>query len=540
MLISLAIGFVYNKILDNYKLNSFWSFNFSSRLLVFALILTFLGVMSYLFIRNFHPSFDLKHKSLTNLVIAVFFVTIVLGVLWYGGTHYLGSILINSLIIALVLPVIIYIILETQKYRYGLIAVLAEVILSTVIMGALFGMQFALYCLLILNFVTIICVKDMANIKKQDKQCFVVGLIGASVVLVFVTLFILFPTTLLERQYDFCHQEGIVEYDAIKNVILNAKLVNLDLSNEFLDEVNTIYGCTYTHLLEIFGVIPLALFCILQLSSVIIMGIVSQRAKQNAFLKSILWFCTGTIGFQLLAGLSSSFLLMPISEFGGLFLTLGGMEFGIVPMMVFLLLAFNKSTNHQNGNPTKIVIAGGPCSGKTSVIKELKKRINPKYSSKVKFIDEVANAVLIESPLASENRIEFQKTIFARQKEEEEKIDVNIEVIISDRGKADAYVYLSDEEVKSIGDLANLNQVLSEYNAVIYLEKRDNTYLKKDDDTIRVENNSEEAEIVTTRTKEVWMQHNNVICIEPFNSIEEKAEYVAKQINKICQIDIFE
>lgn len=530
ILISLVVGFVYNKILDSYTLDALGSFDFSTRFLVFALLFTLLGAASYFFIKNIHASFA-KHKSSLKLAVDVIFVVIMLGILWYGKTHCLGSLLLTSLVIAFVLPIIIYIILETLKYRKGFVAAIIEVILFTIVIGVIFGIKFALYSLLILNLVTILCVKDQDK-RKDEKLCFTVYMIGASVILGFIVISA--SPSLIERQYDFCHQAGIAEYDAIKDSIRNAKLINLNFSTELLDKVNTVYGCTYTHFLEIYGVIPLILFLMLQISSVIIMGIISEKSQQNDFFKSILWFCTGTVGFQLLAGLSTSFLLMPISEFGGLFITLKGMGFSIVPMIVFFLLAGSGSPHK-----CKIVIAGGISSGKTSVIKELKKCLNSEHSRKIKFVDEVANSVLMDASFSYKNKIEFQKTILSRQKEEEENVDADVEVIISDRGIADAYVYLSDDEIKMMEGLDDLNQVLSEYDVVIYLEKSDNSYLEKDGDTIRVENTAEEVERITERTKEVWSQHHNVIYVEPFDSVEEKGVYVAKLINNICKLKIF-
>lgn len=532
-LISLLLGVVYNL-----SLNEFNHFNFSSRYFFFVPILSLLGIEMYFVVRMIeHYSCNNKNKKSKILFLASAATIVLLVVMWYLQTRYLGSVLTNAFVITFILPVIIYIIGETKKYKYGFIAIIFEVITATLLIGTVCEAKFALYTLVILNIIAInTYLKNNAN--KRNKQCFAVLLIGVSIILLFI-MFSLSPG-LIERQYEFCHQNGIIEYDAIKKVIHNANIIDFNLNTAFLDEVNTVYGCGYTHLLSMFGWLPVALFAIIQLASVIIMGVYSAHNSKNEFYKKMLWLCTGTVAFQLFAGLASSFLLMPISEFGILFVTICGLETGIVPTILFLILMFDKYSDEKDkSKPIKIVLAGGPCSGKTSVIKGLKKCINPKYVQNVKFIDEVASSVLSESRFSNENRLTFQETIFSRQSMEEEELDSNIKFVITDRGKADAYVYLSDDEIKSVDGLGDLNQVLSEYDAVIFFEKSDNSYLKKDDDTIRVENNAEETENVTARTKKVWMQHNNVIVIQPFPSVDEKAEYVAMQINKICKNNVF-
>ncbi len=533
LILSVIVGVIYNLNLDGVNF-----FNYSSRYYFFIPVLILFGIESFLVVKTVeHYFYNDKKKEPKKLVLASATTIILFVLVWYLQTRYLGSVLINAFVITFILPLIIYVIEETRKYRYGFIAIIFEVIVATLSIGIVCEAKFALYALIILNFLAINTYFE-GDTKKENKHCFAVLLIGASIILLFI-MFSLSPS-LMERQYDFCHQEGIIEYDAIKEVICQANIIDFDLNTTFLNEVNTVYGCGYTHLLSMFGWLPLIVFVTIQLSVVIMMGMYSVHNSKNRFYKNVLWFCTVTVGFQLFAGLASSFLLMPISEFGILFVTIRGLETGIVPTIMFLILMFDKYSDEKDkSKPIKIVLAGGPCSGKTSVIKGLKKCINPKYVQNVKFIDEVASSVLSESRFSNENRLTFQETIFSRQSMEEEELDSNIKFVITDRGKADAYVYLSDDEIKSVDGLGDLNQVLSEYDAVIFFEKSDNAYLKRDDDTIRVENSAEETENVSTRTKEVWMQHNNVIVIQPFPSVDEKAEYVAMQINKICKNNIF-
>jgi len=76
-------------------------------------------------------------------------------------------------------------------------------------------------------------------------------------------------------------------------------------------------------------------------------------------------------------------------------------------------------------NPKKIVLTGGPCCGKTTLIQELRKRGH-------RVLNEVAREVLAEGKYGKNNNYHLlQESIFSRQIEKEAKLEG---LVFLDRG----------------------------------------------------------------------------------------------------------
>ncbi len=186
-----------------------------------------------------------------------------------------------------------------------------------------------------------------------------------------------------------------------------------------------------------------------------------------------------------------------------------------------------------------IVIAGGPCSGKTQTLRFLQNNVSPEFAGKIRFIDEAASFILKAHPDAKNDRVHFQKMIYRLQLDAEAEAcaDEDVEVVICDRGKHDVFAYLSATELEMFDEHLTL-ATITHYEAVIFLKTSPEFFSKENGDIQRLED-SDEAIILAEKTKLVWKKHPRFIEIPTFSVIEEKMKYVSQRINEILGKDVF-
>ena len=192
----------------------------------------------------------------------------------------------------------------------------------------------------------------------------------------------------------------------------------------------------------------------------------------------------------------------------------------------------------------KIVLTGGPGSGKTTVIEGIKKYFGSKY--KVIVVDETAS-YLINMGIrpfgeGAINLIDFQEIVLKMQLAKEEIVDRSIEllddeniIIVYDRGVLDNCAYISEEEFQEIlGRLKKkytISELMERYDLVINLVSRKDLYT--------TENNPARSEDVDTalelgnRTLYSWIGHKNVKIVQPKDDIEDKVNEVINHMNNI-------
>jgi len=165
-------------------------------------------------------------------------------------------------------------------------------------------------------------------------------------------------------------------------------------------------------------------------------------------------------------------------------------------------------------NFTRIVITGGPGSGKTEFFERLK---NESELSGFLFLEELARRILSNKPHIRHHPDEFHREIYRQQIEREEAAGER--PLVTDRGTVDAFAF-HPETMADIGTTLELEY--QRYSLVIQLGSA--AALGKDfyvRDEIRRENVNE-ALAIETALRRVWSAHPRYNFIPASEQIEEK------------------
>lgn len=191
----------------------------------------------------------------------------------------------------------------------------------------------------------------------------------------------------------------------------------------------------------------------------------------------------------------------------------------------------------------KIVITGGPCAGKTSVINALRERLG----EQAVFVREVATILLgggFPQPgqdLAWSETWQdcFQRAVIQTQRSLEQLADyqatlTNAQLIICDRGLLDGAAYAGGLEV--FCQMYNINCAYEtrRYEQIVHLESLATACPEMYGQTnngCRYES-LERAQSVEFATRTVWQHHPNYVFVPGAGNIVEKIEATLAQIQK--------
>ena len=197
----------------------------------------------------------------------------------------------------------------------------------------------------------------------------------------------------------------------------------------------------------------------------------------------------------------------------------------------------------------KIVLTGGPCAGKTTVLSILEKELKEK-GYKVFIVNESATELINGGITPHEDGLgmyNFQKLILAYQYQKEEiynraVLDTSEEdiIIIYDRGILDNRAYITDFEFSGIlNELSNFIgrkidefDLLSRYDMIIHLET--SAYSRG----YSLENNKaryeslEEAILLDRRIVNSWSMHDNFHIVKSTDCFDEKIDVVKDLVYK--------
>lgn len=193
----------------------------------------------------------------------------------------------------------------------------------------------------------------------------------------------------------------------------------------------------------------------------------------------------------------------------------------------------------------RIVLTGGPSSGKTSVLGKIK-QVYEQQGYRVVLIDETAT-YLIEKGIRpfgekAMDLVDFQEIVMRMQLAKEEIFDRAIELlkeenvlIIYDRGAIDNSAYINAEQFEEV--LARLNHVktfaelMNKYDLVINLVGSKDFYTTENNEA-RSED-VENAMKLGENTLKAWMGHSKIKIVLPKPTMDEKINEVLNFINEL-------
>lgn len=194
----------------------------------------------------------------------------------------------------------------------------------------------------------------------------------------------------------------------------------------------------------------------------------------------------------------------------------------------------------------KVVLTGGPGSGKTTVIESIKKNFGDRY--KVIVIDETASYLINMGirPFGEDAvpMLDFQELVLKMQLAKEEVIERSTDfmpekdiLIVLDRGLLDNCAYISREEfqeiLKRLDTPHTINEFLERYDLVINLVSRKDFYTT-DNNPARSED-ADYALKLGDKTLNAWVGHKNVKIVAPKDEISDKIREVLNHINGVLQ-----
>lgn len=204
----------------------------------------------------------------------------------------------------------------------------------------------------------------------------------------------------------------------------------------------------------------------------------------------------------------------------------------------------------MTNNIRSIVLAGGPCSGKTESIEKVRKYLT-EIGYRVVVLPELATEIRKDGLIHTEGiitKVDFQRLIFKLQlfKEEAYKSmlikysDPSKVILLLDRGLLDAKVFLPNDEYEKLLNESNLTEqdILNRYDAVFHLESTANMECGcygNSTNEFRL-SNSEQAKIQEEKSIQVWSVHDNFHIVKLEKTFDEKVKklekYIYEEINK--------
>lgn len=196
----------------------------------------------------------------------------------------------------------------------------------------------------------------------------------------------------------------------------------------------------------------------------------------------------------------------------------------------------------------RIVLSGGPCSGKTTSKSKIKTELSEKLGLNVFIVPEAATDIIQSGIYPGENisMEQFQEFVLTKQLENERMVldaikkyfDPDKSVVVYDRGILDQFAYVSKEYMIELLKKNNMaiEDVTERYDAIIHM-----VTAAKGTDVYTTENNAarresaEEAILVDEKTLEGNMMHHNLHVVDNSTDFEQKVGKVLSIIFSLTE-----
>lgn len=194
----------------------------------------------------------------------------------------------------------------------------------------------------------------------------------------------------------------------------------------------------------------------------------------------------------------------------------------------------------------KIVLTGGPSSGKTTVIGKIKEKYEAQ-GYKVILVDETATYLILKGikPFGDDaiDLVDFQELVMKLQLAKEEVLSRACEmypedtkiIMVFDRGALDNHAYVNDEEFSDVlsrlEKKTNIQKLLDNYDLIINLVGSKEFYTTENNEA-RSED-SDEAQRLGEQTLKSWLGHPKLKIVLPKEKMEDKIREVLNIINEL-------
>ncbi|MBP3619931.1 MAG: AAA family ATPase [Clostridia bacterium] len=206
----------------------------------------------------------------------------------------------------------------------------------------------------------------------------------------------------------------------------------------------------------------------------------------------------------------------------------------------------NKGKKKKNKKIFKIVITGGPCSGKSTALSWIQANFTKKGYSVIVVAESATELILSGvAPWTCERSYDFQKTLMEMQLAKEEVYDRILEkiygsekiLVVFDRGLLDCKIYLEDYEFDRLMEEMNLSEIKlrDNYDGVFHLV----TAAKGAEEFYTLENNKartetiEEAREKDDRGISVWAGHPHFRIVGNEGGFEDKMKKLMSEISAL-------
>ena len=200
---------------------------------------------------------------------------------------------------------------------------------------------------------------------------------------------------------------------------------------------------------------------------------------------------------------------------------------------------------------SKIVITGGPCSGKTTIIKQLRNQYS-NLGYKVVTLSETATDLIISGIIGKDPKIgamPFQQAIMRTQINKEKIYEELLKhceyeniIMFCDRGLMDGKAYVSNSDFEKLLKEFKLTEqdVLNKYDSVIHLEsvaKAKPELFGYDTNQART-STVEQAIIFNDKVYDAWHKHKNFVPIPFEEDFHKKLKKTSFAIDRMVNTDI--
>jgi predicted ATPase len=174
----------------------------------------------------------------------------------------------------------------------------------------------------------------------------------------------------------------------------------------------------------------------------------------------------------------------------------------------------------------KIVLTGGPCCGKTTLLNELRKKGH-------NICGEAAREILEKEPAAATDYENFQTRVLERQSANESDLDDVLEgssdkLAYLDRSVVDGIAY-SRHALNRIPKVFDCHQMKGRYNVILLLDR-----LPLVQDGLRLESNDAEAERIHDHIQKAYVDYGYFpIRVPIVGTPEQRADYVVELVERL-------